>query len=149
MIRKIKSFVLSGLLLLAVGAPGVLPLIPSAVAVAACPGIADQVATGATDASGSSVSCDNTATSDNSTSVVSSLAKKVVAVFSIIVGAASVFMVIYGGFRYITSGGDSTRVGNAKNTLIYAIVGLIIVAVAQALVHFVLSNANNAAGNGT
>jgi len=57
---------------------------------------------------------------------------------------AAVIMIIVGGFRYITSGGDSTRVGGAKNTLIYAIVGLIIVALAQAIVHFVLNNATTA-----
>jgi hypothetical protein len=50
-------------------------------------------------------------------------------------------MIIYGGFRYITSGGDSGRVGNAKNTLIYAIIGLVIVALAQLIVHFVLNQA--------
>jgi hypothetical protein len=51
-------------------------------------------------------------------------------------------MIIYGGFRYITSGGDSGRVGSAKNTLIYAIVGLIIVALAQLIVNFVITQAN-------
>jgi hypothetical protein len=43
--------------------------------------------------------------------------------------------------RYITSGGDSTKVSGAKNTLIYAIIGLIIVALAQLIVHFVLGQA--------
>jgi hypothetical protein len=55
----------------------------------------------------------------------------------------AVIMIIYGGFRYITSGGDSNRVGSAKNTLIYAIIGLIIVALAQLIVHFVLSTTGN------
>ena len=67
--------------------------------------------------------------------------------FSIIVGAVSIIMIIYGGFRYITSGGDSGRVGNAKNTLLYAIVGLIIVAIAQIIVHFVVSTSSDAASN--
>jgi hypothetical protein len=62
---------------------------------------------------------------------------------SIVVGAVSVLMIIYGGFRYITSGGDSGRVGNDKNTLVYAIIGLVIVALAQVIVHFVLGEANN------
>jgi len=35
-------------------------------------------------------------------------------------------MIVYGGFKYITSGGDSGKVGGAKNTLIYAIIGLIV-----------------------
>jgi hypothetical protein len=48
-------------------------------------------------------------------------------------------MIIIGGFRYITSGGDSGSVSSAKNTVLYAIVGLIIVALAQVIVRFVLS----------
>jgi hypothetical protein len=70
---------------------------------------------------------------------VNNIAKKVINIFSLIVGAVAVIMIIYGGFRYITSGGESNRVGSAKNTLIYALVGLIIVALAQVIVHFVLA----------
>jgi uncharacterized membrane protein len=73
---------------------------------------------------------------------ISALAGKVVNIFSVIVGVVAVIMVIYGGFRYIISGGDSSRVGTAKNTLIYAIIGLIIVALAQLIVHYVLSTTN-------
>jgi hypothetical protein len=59
-------------------------------------------------------------------------------IFSIVVGIVAVIMMIVGGFRYITSAGDATRVASAKNTIIYAIVGLIIVALAQVIVRFVL-----------
>lgn len=61
--------------------------------------------------------------------------------FSLIVGIVAVVMLIYGGFRYVTSGGDSSNIGNAKNTIIYAIVGLVIVALSQAIVQFVLTKA--------
>ncbi len=50
-------------------------------------------------------------------------------------------MIIIGGFRYVTSGGDSNSVSGAKNTIIYALVGLIIVAVAQVLVQYTVNNA--------
>ena len=50
---------------------------------------------------------------------------------AIIVGVVAIIMIIVGGFRYITSGGDSSKVGSAKNTIIYAIIGLILVALAQ------------------
>jgi len=76
------------------------------------------------------------------TSSVESLAKKVVELFSVVVGIISVIMIIYAGFRYITSGGESGSVSNAKNTLIYAIIGLVIVVLAQLIVHFVLNTAN-------
>lgn len=157
MIKKIKNFILSGMLLLTVAAPAA---VPSAVAFAAsasgCAGTAgqaggvpDQVANGATQAvgGGGAITCDtNSGTSGNVTSQVGTIAKEVVNVFTIIVGAASVFMIIYGGFRYITSGGSSDKVGNAKNTLIYAIVGLIIVGLAQIVVHFVLSQSASTGG---
>lgn len=65
--------------------------------------------------------------------------RNIINVFSIIVGVVAVVMLIFGGFRYITSGGDSNNIGNAKNTILYAIVGLIIVAIAQAIVQFVLN----------
>jgi hypothetical protein len=48
-------------------------------------------------------------------------------------------MIIIGGFQYITSSGDSGKVGTAKNTILYAIIGLVIVALAQFIVRFVLS----------
>ena len=76
---------------------------------------------------------------DASVSGLYGLAAQVVNIFSIIVGIIAVIMIIYGGFKYITSGGDSGNVSGAKNTLIYAIVGLIIVALAQFIVRFVLN----------
>ena len=51
----------------------------------------------------------------------------------------AVMMIIVGGFRYITSGGASDSVSSAKNTIIYAIVGLVVVALAQFIVQFVLN----------
>ncbi len=69
------------------------------------------------------------------------LAKKIINIFSIVVGTVSVVMIIIGGFRYIISGGDSNGVSGAKNTILYAIVGLVIVLFAQVIVRFVLTNA--------
>jgi hypothetical protein len=56
-----------------------------------------------------------------------------------IVGIISVFMLIFGGIRYITSGGDSKKVTEAKNTILYAIIGLVIAVLSFAIVQFVLS----------
>lgn len=86
------------------------------------------------------VDCSATGVDDSS---VTNLARRIITTFSIIVGAASVIMIIYGGFRYITSGGESGRVGAAKNSLLYAIVGLVIVALAQLIIHFVLNQTSN------
>lgn len=55
------------------------------------------------------------------------------------VGTISVIMLIYGGFRYVISGGDSKKVTDAKNTILYAIIGLIISMLAYAIVRFVIT----------
>ena len=80
-------------------------------------------------------SCDDTAGKK-----VGSVVETIVNLLSAIVGIAAVIMIIISGFRYITSGGESAAVSGAKNTLIYAIVGLVIVALAQFIVRFVLNN---------
>ena len=54
-------------------------------------------------------------------------------------------MIIYAGFKYVTSGGESNSVSSAKNTLIYAIIGIIVVVLAQLIVHYVLNTANSVA----
>lgn len=54
-----------------------------------------------------------------------------------VVGILSVVMIAWSGFRYITSAGDASKLASAKNTLIYAIVGLIVAIMAYAIVTFV------------
>jgi hypothetical protein len=56
-----------------------------------------------------------------------------------LIGALSVVMLIFGGLKYTVSGGNSTSVTSAKNTVLYAIVGLVIAILAYAIVNFVLS----------
>ena len=62
----------------------------------------------------------------------------IINIFSLVVGVVAVIMIIFGGFKYITSGGNQESIKSAKQTLVYALVGLIIVALAQAIVRFVL-----------
>lgn len=64
--------------------------------------------------------------------------RRIINLLSIIVGVVAVIMIIIGGLRYITSGGSDTSVTGAKNTILYAVIGLVIVALAQVLVRFVL-----------
>lgn len=56
-----------------------------------------------------------------------------------IIGAISVLMIIIGGFRYVVSGGDSAGVEGAKNTILYAVIGLVVTILAQTIVVFVIS----------
>ena len=76
-----------------------------------------------------------------SASSVNKLIRTVISFLSFIVGIVSVIMIIIGGLKYITSSGDSSNVTSAKNTILYAIVGLVVVALAQVLVRFVLNTA--------
>lgn len=55
-----------------------------------------------------------------------------------IVALIAIIMLIYGGIRYITSGGDSKKVTDAKNTILYAIIGLIISFLSYAIINFVI-----------
>jgi amino acid transporter len=72
------------------------------------------------------------------------LAKTVITVLSAVVGIVAVIMIMFAGFRYVTSGGKEESVKSAKNTILYAIIGLVIVALAQIIVHFVLSKTSQA-----
>jgi len=63
----------------------------------------------------------------------------VINLLSLVVGVVAVIMIIIGGFKYIISGGDSNSISSAKNTILYAIIGLVIVALAQVIVKFVLN----------
>lgn len=56
-----------------------------------------------------------------------------------IVGIIAVVMLIIGGIRYVTSGGDAKKVTDAKNTVLYAIIGLVISFLAFAIVNFVIT----------
>lgn len=71
------------------------------------------------------------------------LVKTIINIFSVIVGAIAVIMLIYGGFRFVTSAGNDAGVQAAKNTILYAIIGLIVVALAQVIVRFVLLGVSN------
>ena len=66
--------------------------------------------------------------------------KNVTNIMFFIIGAVSVIMLIYGGIRYTTSGGNANSVTAAKNTVIYSIVGLVISILACAIVNFVVTN---------
>lgn len=75
---------------------------------------------------------------DRDGSGVYDLVEDIINIFSIVVGVISVIMIIIGGLKYITSAGDSNNVTSAKNTILYAIIGLVVVAFAQIIVLFVL-----------
>lgn len=81
--------------------------------------------------------CNLTDSSDN----VNNIIRTVINIASLVVGVAAIIMIIIGGLKYVTSGGDSSSISSAKNTILYAIVGLVVAAMAQVLVRYVLRKA--------
>ncbi len=57
-----------------------------------------------------------------------------------VVGIIAVVMLIIGGIKYLLSGGDSKKVTDAKNTVLYAIIGLVVCFLSFAIVNFVISS---------
>ena len=64
-----------------------------------------------------------------------------------LIGAIAVIMLIIGGVRYVISGGDQAQVTSAKNTILYAIVGIVVAFLAYAAVNFVTTQLGNNVGN--
>lgn len=130
LIQRLKHLAIA-LLLLTVGSLVLVPAIASADSKAdACAGLKQL---------DSSASC-----SGNSAGSINKILRWVINILSIIVGFIAVVMVIVGGLRLIMSGGDSNNTASARNTILYALIGLVIVALAQILVHFVLSKTTGA-----
>jgi hypothetical protein len=79
----------------------------------------------------------------DATTSINNIVHTIINILTAAVGIVAVIMIIVGGFRYITSGGNDTSVTAAKNTILYAIIGLVVVALAQVLVRFTLSRLTN------
>ena len=71
---------------------------------------------------------------------VNGIWNRILNTFTFIIGAIAILMLIIGGLRYVTSNGDSTQLTSAKNTILYAIIGIVIAVMANAIVNFVLTN---------
>lgn len=138
MIQKLKTkfLLLSSILLLSVSA------VP-AVAMAADDQIQKAVCTGANDLQITPDPKGSCPTGEASTEKVNGLLTDIINIFSVIVGIIAVIMIIVAGLRYITSGGKQESVTSAKNTILYAVIGLVIVALAQIIVKFVLTKTVN------
>ncbi|MFZ1484403.1 MAG: pilin [Candidatus Saccharimonadales bacterium] len=69
---------------------------------------------------------------------LSNVIKQVITILGTVIGIVAVIMIMVGGFKYITASGDSSKVSSAKNTIIYAVIGLVIAALAQVIVRYVI-----------
>ncbi len=138
MIKTIKNLILS--LVLATGSLVAPVALVSSVHAASTANIDQSLCAGANLSANEGDSCDNT---DAAVETANELMVTVINIFSLVVGVTSVIMIIIGGLKYITSGGDSGNVSGAKNTILYAIIGLVVVALAQVIVRFVLAKVSS------
>lgn len=92
--------------------------------------------------------CDPQVDAGAANSKINSIITTVINLFSLVVGVVAVIMIIIGGLKYITSGGDSGNITGAKNTILYAVIGLVVVALAQFIVKFVLGKATKSDDTG-
>ena len=142
MIQKIKRLLLTAMASTALLLPLAVPAIAHADTTGGASGTVQPTLQGSF-CNGTNIDISNSAcpTLNDPTSEgkVNDTVKLAINLFSAIVGIIAVVMIIVGGIRYITSGGDSGNVTAAKNTILYAVIGLIVVALAQIIVKFVLS----------
>jgi uncharacterized membrane protein len=136
--KRIKLFLVSTLAVMSM--LPIFALVPSVVHAEL--NINSALCNGANNSTDPNATC--TISADEGKNKVQSIVNNVVNIFSWIVGIVSVIMIIFGGFKYITSGGDSNGVTSAKNTILFAIVGLVIVALAQVIVKFVIGTVSDA-----
>lgn len=123
--KKIKILVATFI----VAAMGAFVLVPAATA-----GAIDPLAGACADNSDSAVCKDGARDPDSANKLIGTI----VNVLLFLVGTLSVIMIIVSGIWYVTSNGDATKVTRAKNTLTYAIVGLLVALLAFAIVNWVL-----------
>jgi uncharacterized membrane protein len=89
------------------------------------------------------------AKSDDQKSNLGNIIKTVTNVLLFIIGAIAVIMIIIGGIKYVISNGDSSQITSAKNTILYAVIGLVVALLAYAIVGFVIDSfVPSSGGNG-
>jgi|SRR5665648_5174 len=130
--KNIVTKSLQALLLVPVLALGVSALAPVATTYAACEDGSLSITNGAGCSKGDEQSSDLFGDAG--------VFRTITNVLLFIIGAVSVIMLIIGGLRYTISGGESGAVSGAKNTILYAVVGIIVAILAYAIVNFVLGS---------
>jgi Type IV secretion system pilin len=128
MIRNAKIFILGLAVMLVLG----FAFSGTAGAAGASGSAKNDVCEGITSAGGSCTS---------NGSALTGIFELIINIISVIGGFAAVVMIMIGGFRYVTSGGDSSKVSSAKSSIIYAIVGLLVIVFAQVIVRYVVKQA--------
>ena len=80
-----------------------------------------------------------TATDEDPITGPNGIIMKIANLVAFVAGTAAVLMIIFAGFRLIKSGGDSSKVTVARETIIYSLVGLVVIVAARLIVGLVIS----------
>lgn len=102
----------------------------------------EQIQCGTCDAAGTTNNCTPAAAPGTLQDTI----RTVIEVLSLVAGAVAVIMIILGGFRFVTSAGNAETTKTARNTILYAVIGLVIIAMAQIIVHFTLNTVTCTSG---
>ena len=76
---------------------------------------------------------------DTNTTTLEEQIKTITNILLFVIGAIAVIAIIIGGIRYVTSNGDSGATKSAKDTVLYAVIGLVVAILAFAIVNFVVT----------
>lgn len=99
----------------------------------------DQACTGASDSTVCQDRLQAQSATNNSLYGPNGVITRAIGLLSIVVGIASVIVIMLAGLRFITAGGDANNVASAKNTAKYAVIGVLITLLARGLIMFVFN----------
>jgi hypothetical protein len=91
-----------------------------------------------TDAPNTAV-CQDANSTDNPITGPKGVVMKVANILAILAGIAAVIVIVVAGFMYVTSAGDAKATGQAKNAIIFALVGVAVIVFARTIIAFVIS----------
>lgn len=128
MIKRLRTILISASLLLGVAAVPLLAAPATVSAVDPCNNPKDCLTKGK----------DATVNNPGTQPTLQDRIKTITNILMFVLGAIAVIVIVIGGIRYATSGGDQTQVTSAKNTILYAVVGIVVAILAYAIVNFVV-----------
>ena len=82
----------------------------------------------------------NEDTTSSNPNQLTTIIKNVINILLFLIGLIAVLMIVIAGFRFVTSNGDSNTISSARNTILYAVIGIVVAVSAYAIVNFVLIN---------
>lgn len=88
---------------------------------------------------GSSAVCTDVQNANPTTDPLVDRLEKIAQIVAYVAGGGAILMILVGSVQYVTSAGDSNKIGSAKNTIIYALIGLIVIVLATSIIEFVVN----------